>query len=309
MEFTGCKKKLTARRFNEMDQAFRLRALVKSRQEEIINTLKTHMKARVIAIASGKGGVGKSNFATNIAISMQKLGKRVIIIDTDFGLANVEILMGINPKYTVIDVLHGKVEMEDALTIGPLGCMFLSGGSGISDLSDITNSQLEILINGFAKLDVLCDCIIVDTRAGISNVVINFIKAASETILITTPDPTAVADAYSLVKYIKGTVEEDANFKLVINCVESVKEAEEVRERLSSVCETFLNVELKYLGHILYDKQLVKSVRSQKPVSIMYPNALSSLTFKDISAKLLEIEIEKKSSIQSFVLKLIGRLH
>ena len=292
-----------------MDQAFRLRDLVKSRQDEIINTLKTHMKARVIAIASGKGGVGKSNFATNIAISMQRLGKRVIIIDTDFGLANVEILMGINPKHTVMDVINGKVEMEDALTMGPLGCMFLSGGAGISSLSDITESQLEILINGFAKLDVLCDCIIIDTRAGISSVVINFIKAASETIIITTPDPTAVADAYALVKYVKGTVEEEPNFKLVVNCVENNREADEVRDRLSNVCESFLNVGLEYLGHILYDKYLVKSVRSQKPVSIMFPNAPSTLIFQDISARLLDIEIEKKSSIQSFVLKLIGRFN
>jgi len=291
-----------------MDQARRLRELIQQRgatmQEE---PQKSEMKARVIAVASGKGGVGKSNFSTNIAIQMSKLGKRVVIIDADFGLSNIEILMGIHPKYNVADVINGAVDMSAALTVGSMGCMLLSGGTGLSALHDITDNQLLRLTDGFLQLDDLADCIIIDTRAGLSNAVINFIKAATDTIVVTTPDPTAIADAYSLIKSIKATIPDAKELKLVVNCVDDETEAMEVYEKLSGVSKRFLQLPISFLGFVPYDTMLVKAVRRQQPVSILHPYADSTARFADICAKILEVQVEKKSSIQNFVLKFIGK--
>ena len=290
-----------------IDQAKRLRDLMQSRKEAKKESTKSEMGARVIAVASGKGGVGKSNFVTNLAIHMRKAGKRVVIIDADFGLANIEILMGINPRHTVADVLNGTVDMEAALTTGPMGCMFLSGGTGMMALSDVADKQLDMLIDGFVQLDNLADCIIIDTRAGLSNAVVNFIKAASETIIVTTPDPTAIADAYALIKSVKGMAADITEFKLVVNCTENDAEALEVHDKLIGVCERFLDIKLTPLGNIPYDSSLVRAVRKQKPVSLMFPNADSSRRIGMICAEILEMKITKRSSIQSFVLKLIGK--
>lgn len=292
-----------------MDQAKRLRELMQHRTatQSPSKTPKTVMNARVIAIASGKGGVGKSNFATNLAIQIRKLGKRVVIIDADFGLANVEILMGISPQYNVLDVLNGKIDMDAALTPGPMGCMILSGGAGMSTLPDITDSQLARLTDGFIQLDSLADYIIVDTRAGLSNVVINFIKAAEDTIVVTTPDPTAIADAYALIKSIKASSPEITDLGLVVNCAENTDEVNEVYDKLSGVSRRFLSISLNLLGGIAYDQFLVRAVRKQQPVSLLYPYAESSNRFAEICAKLLEVKVEKRNNIQNFVLKMIGR--
>jgi flagellar biosynthesis protein FlhG len=292
-----------------MDQAKRLRELMLQEASTAPQPqkVKTTMTARVIAIASGKGGVGKSNFSINLAIQMRKLGKRVVIIDADFGLANVEILLGVAPKHTVADVLNGNVDMESALTIGPMGCMFLSGGSGMAALTDLTDNQILRLTDGFLRLDDLVDFIIIDTRAGISNAVTNFIRAASDTIVVTTPDPTAIADAYALMKSIKTTMPDVGVLKLVVNCAVNDAEAQEVFEKLNGVSARFLGIKLLFLGCIPFDSYLVRAVRKQKPVSIQYPFAESANRYTEICANLLEMETGKKSNIQNFVMKLIGR--
>ena len=284
------------------DQAERLRELSK---QALVSDVS--MNARVITIASGKGGVGKSNFAANLAIQMCKLGKRVVIIDADFGLANIEILLGVAPKHSVSDVLIGKVDIEDALTIGPHGCSFLSGGTGLTAISEVSDAQLRRLTNGFLSLDSQADCIIIDTRAGLSNAVLNFVKAAGDIIVITTPDPTAIADAYALIKSMKKSMKELKQVWLVVNCTSSEEEALDVYGKLSAVSQRFLGIELGLLGVIPFDPFLVKAVRKQKPVSVLYPHSESASSINEIGAGLLNIETGKKSSIQSFVLKLIGK--
>ncbi|MCL2048937.1 MAG: MinD/ParA family protein [Defluviitaleaceae bacterium] len=291
-----------------IDQARRLRELMlESNNAAQPEKIKTTMSARVISIASGKGGVGKSNFTINLAIQMRKLGKRVAIIDADFGLANVEILLGVAPKYTVADVLNGTVDMESALTIGPMGCMFLSGGSGMAALTDLTDNQISRLTQGFIQLDSLVDYILIDTRAGISNAVTNFIRASSDTIVVTTPDPTAIADAYALIKSVKATMPDIGVLKLVINCVMSEAEANDVFEKLNGVSARFLGIKLLFLGYIPFDSYLVRAVRKQRPVSMQYPFAESANKYSLMCANLLNMEASKKGNIQNFVMKLIGR--
>lgn len=293
-----------------MDQAKRLRELMLQRMTfdyPVSVEEKATMNARVITIASGKGGVGKSNFSVNMAIQMRKLGKRVVIIDADFGLANVEILLGVAPRHTVADVLNGTVDIESALTVGPLGCMFLSGGSGMAALADLTDNQILRLTDGFARLDDLADYIIIDTRAGLTSASTNFIRAAADTIVVTTPDPTAIADAYALMKFVKTNMPDIKTLKLVVSSSINDAESEEVYEKLSGVSMRFLGIKLVPIGCIPFDTYLMRAVRKQKPVSIQYPFAESSNHYSDICAKLLRMAPEKKNTIQNFVLKLIGR--
>jgi flagellar biosynthesis protein FlhG len=215
--------------------------------------------------------------------------------------------MGVHPKHTVADVLNGTVDIEKALTKGPLDIMFLSGGTGMLNFSDMSDKQLAQLTAGFIKIDDLADCIIIDTRAGLSNAVLNFIKAADETVIITTPDPTAIADAYALIKSIRNTAPGITELKLVVNCADSEAEAEEVQEKLSGVCERFLGIKLIPLGTIPYDTYLARAVRRQKPVTLAYPSSDSAKSISEISNALLQVTKEAKNSIYSFVLKLIGR--
>ncbi|MCL2355682.1 MAG: MinD/ParA family protein [Defluviitaleaceae bacterium] len=288
------------------DQAQRLRELM-AQSGHVPEPVSSIMNARIISIASGKGGVGKSNFSVNLAIQMRKLGKRVVIIDADFGLANVEILLGVAPGYTIADVLNGTVDIESALTIGPMGCMFLSGGSGMAALTELTDSQIMRLTDSFIQLDALADFIIIDTRAGISNAVVNFIRASSDTIVVTTPDPTAIADAYTLIKSVKTSMPDVESLKLIVNCVVNDTEANEVFEKLNGVSARFLGIKLRFLGSIPFDSYLVRAVRKQKPVSIQYPFAESVTRYSKICADLLDVDTGRKSSIHNFVMKLIGR--
>ena len=289
------------------DQAERLREFVNERNAGDAKA-ERGMNARVIAVASGKGGVGKSNFAANLGIEMCKHGKRVVIIDADFGLANIEILMGVAPRHSVSDVLGGRVSMEAALTVGPMGCSFLSGGSGIAALSELSDAQLARLTNGFLSLDSMTDCIIIDTRAGLSNAVINFIVAAEDTIIVTTPDPTAIADAYALMKAVKKSMPGIGEMSIVVNCAMSAEEAQDVHLKLSAVSKRFLGIELRLLGVVPYDPYLVRAVRKQRPVSVLYPSSKCASSIGEICAVLLSMETSKKGSIQGFVMRLIGRL-
>jgi flagellar biosynthesis protein FlhG len=185
--------------------------------------------------------------------------------------------------------------------------MFLSGGSGMAALTELTDNQILRLTDGFLQLDVLTDFIIIDTRAGLSNAVTNFIRAASDTIVVTTPDPTAIADAYALIKSIKASMPDMGQLKLVVNCAVSDAEATEVYEKLNGVSARFLGIKLLFLGCIPFDSYLVRAVRKQKPVSIQFPFAESAGRYGQICANLLQIEVGAKNNIQNFVLKLIGR--
>jgi flagellar biosynthesis protein FlhG len=298
-----------------MDQAYKLRDMVSRRgtpaftsPEQPRRPKKTIMNARMITIASGKGGVGKSNFVVNLAVYLRKQNKRVIIIDADFGLANIEVLFGIIPKYNAGNVLTGQVDMEGALTVGPMGIKFLSGGSGLTALSYITESQMNILIEGFIQLDDIADIILIDTGAGVSKSVINFIRATRETIIVTTPDPTSVTDAYALIKTVRESSTDLPELKLLVNRIDEPSEGQEVFEKLSSVCDRFLGVKLKELESIPYDTHLGRSVKKQSPVSILYPDSKSALSIDAVCRQILNMPpIHKRITIRSFLSRLLGR--
>lgn len=289
-----------------MDQANNLRNSVKKLNHEY---KKAEISSRVITVTSGKGGVGKTNFSLNLAILFSKLNKRVIIIDADFGLANIEVLFGILPKYSLADVLKGNATLREVLTDGPMGIKFISGGSGLKELSNITEKQLNYFIDNFSYLDTISDIIIVDTGAGISKSVVNFIRASDETIIVTTPEPTSVTDAYALIKTIK---EENRgsnipDFKVVVNRVDDDVEGLELYNKISRASSKFLGIHLQNLGYIPYDRFLVKAVKHQQPATICFPNCEFTKAVENIRNKLMDIPVKKaseKEGIRGFMKRL-----
>lgn len=271
-----------------IDQANKLRDLIGNKKDT--KQSNSEFSNRVITITSGKGGVGKSNITLNLGIQLINQGKKVVIIDADFGFANIEVLFGMFPKKSLLNVLNGQDNIEDVISEGPKGLKFISGGSGFKDLSVLTDRQIRYLIQSFTYLDKIADIILIDTGAGASKQVIDLVKASKETIIVTTPEPTAITDAYAIIKIIKESKFDIPDISIIINCVDSRKEGEEIYIKLNRVSHRFLGVELKLLGYIPKDNLLVKSVKQQKPVSILYPNASSTKSINRISKYLLEVD-------------------
>ncbi len=267
-----------------MDQAEQLRNVIKQKNQNNINN------ARTLTITSGKGGVGKSNMAVNLAIWFRKMGQRVIILDADFGLANVEVMFGTVPEYNLSDLIFGGKSIRDIITKGPMDIGFISGGSGILDLNNLTKEQIAYLVHSLSLLNDLCDVLIIDTGAGVSDAVLEFVLASPEVIMVTTPEPSSLTDSYSLLKALYKNpkfIRNGTNIHLVANKVNSEAEGEAVYTKLSSVVEKFLDGKLHYLGMIPADPVLEKAVRNQKMVSISAPNARSTKAFEIISQNLM----------------------
>lgn len=265
-----------------MDQAEQLRKLVKKQE-------RPHPAARVITVTSGKGGVGKTSIAVNLAIQMKRMGKRVIILDADFGLANIEVMLGIRPQYNLADLMFRGKSLTEIITNGPEDIGFISGGSGIQELARMTKEQVIYLVQKLVELDAMADVIVVDTGAGIADNVLEFVTASSEVLLVATPEPTSITDAYALLKALNrrsGFSREYTNIKMISNRVRSEAEGRNLYEKMSVVVDKFLNIQPDYMGMIPQDDSVSKAVMLQKPVTLAYPNCPSSKELKEIAAKL-----------------------
>lgn len=268
-----------------MDQAEKLRNVIKLKNQQ------QGTAARVITVTSGKGGVGKSNVTVNLAVQMAKLGKKVLIFDADFGLANVEVMFGAIPKYNLADMIYHGRGIREIITEGPLGIGFISAGSGIRGLNNLTREQILYLVKNLKELDELADIILVDTGAGISDSVLEFVMASPEVVLVTTPDPSSLTDSYSLLKTLyrnPNFSQKNTRIRMLSNRVASVEEGKSLYDRLNSVVEKFLEGKVDYLGMVPQDAMLERSVRKQTPVSIHLPKAKSSKAFEVLAANLLE---------------------
>lgn len=269
-----------------MDQADRLRNIIKKQDLSPERT----RTAKVITVTSGKGGVGKTSVSVNLAIQLSRLGKRVVVFDADFGLANIEIMLGMRPKYNLADVMYHGKKIRDVITYGPENIGFISGGSGIHELTNISRDQVFSLIHKLEDLDRLADIIIVDTGAGISDTVLEFVAASEEVLLVATPEPTSVTDAYALMKVLNRRTAyklDRTTVRLVANQVREEWEAEELFEKLGAVARRFLDIEVEYLGAVPYDKNMQRAVMHQNPVSVCRPDTKSARALKRI-ALLLE---------------------
>ncbi len=275
-----------------MDQASSLRNIVK--RNEILGT----NRARVITVTSGKGGVGKSNVSVNLAIQLRKMGKNVVIFDADFGLANIEVIFGIIPKYNLFDIIYNNKQIQEVLTTGPMGIEFLSGGSGVKELLKLDSSQISFLVEKIGELDRYADVIIIDTGAGISDAVLSFIYASHEIILVTTPEPTSVTDAYAVLKAIKNNQigEMEKHISVLVNRVSDDEEGLDIFDKLNKVTKKFLDMELKNIGFLPEDKSLPRAVIEQKPVSILYPKAQVTKGFEALSKNIIQNKSYQKEA-------------
>ncbi|MGN0170146.1 MAG: MinD/ParA family protein [Lachnospiraceae bacterium] len=280
-----------------MDQAQQLRNIVK-RQNQVMAE-----RARVITVTSGKGGVGKSNTTVNLAVELHRRGKSVIIFDADFGLANVEVMFGALPKYNLSDLIYRGKSIREIITEGPEGIGFISGGSGIVGLSNLSRDQIAFLIHNLSYLDNMADFIIIDTGAGISDSVLEFALASPEILVITTPEPSSLTDSYSLLKALYRNPAFDrmhTRIRVLANKVSSIEDGDAVYEKLSSVVTRFLDGRLDYVGMIPADPAIDKAIRQQRPVTISYPSAKSSQAYKVLADNLLNgthQQIEMKRGI------------
>ena len=244
------------------------------------------MLSRVITITSGKGGVGKSNLAINLAISLSRLGKKVIVLDADFGLANIEVMLGIRPQYNLSDLMFRGRSLSEIITKGPENVGFISGGSGIREMTSLTREQLINLSARLSELDRQADVVIIDTGAGISENVMEFVMSSAEVFLIATPEPTSITDAYALLKTLNHQPEftrEHCHIKLIANKVNNEKNGKELFEKLSVVADKFLNISLEYMGAIPSDTNMSKAVMKQQPLTIAYPNSQAARAIDDMA--------------------------
>lgn len=267
-----------------MDQAEALRNAVKLKKQA------DKPRARVITVTSGKGGVGKSNVAVNLAVQMRRQGKRVIVFDADFGLANVEVMFGAVPKHTLGDLIYHGKKISEIISEGPMGIGFISAGTGITGLNNLSQEQVAYMAGSLGELDELADVILIDTGAGISSYVLEFVLASEEVILVTTPDPSSLMDSYSLLKAIHKHPrfpEQERKIRVLANRVISVNEGRQVYEKLNSVVRKFLQGRIYYAGMIPQDTALEKAVRQQQPVSIYMPYSKSAKAFESVVSELL----------------------
>lgn len=268
-----------------MDQAQQLRNVIKAKNQVNIKA------ARVITITSGKGGVGKSNLAVNLAVQLRKRGNRVIILDADFGLANIEVMFGVIPQYNLSSLLYQGKSIKEIISTGPMDIGFISGGNGVLGLNNLQREQIMHLVKCISELNELADVIIVDTGAGVSDQVLEFVLASPEVLMVTTPEPSSLTDSYSLLKALyrnPNFMENGTKIHVIANKVHSAEDGQMVFDKLNSVVEQFLHGNINYLGMIPKDDMLERSVRQQKIVSINEPNSNAARAFDVLCTNLLE---------------------
>jgi flagellar biosynthesis protein FlhG len=284
-----------------MDQAEQLRKLVKQGGSQQKNL------ARVITVTSGKGGVGKSSISVNLAIELARMGKRVLIMDVDFGLANIEVMLGIRPEYNLADMMFRGKSLADIVIKGPEGIGFISGGSGIHELTSLTREQIVNLTMRLVELDEMADIVIIDTGAGIADAVLEFVSASTEVLLVATPEPTSITDAYALLKTLYRKSEfsaENTRIKVIANRVTAQNEGRELFEKINLVVKKFLKFGMEYLGDIPQDEQVSKAIIRQKPVVLSAPDSGAGKALRKLATKLSGASVpppdERKGIAQLF---------
>lgn len=285
------------------DQAQALRDLVQGEHNKHDRTTK------VITVSSGKGGVGKSNFTLNFALALQAKGYKVLIFDADIGMANIDVLMGISPQFNLYHLLKKQKTIWEIMQQTKYGISFIAGGSGFNDLISLTNEDLNYFYEQVNELSGHVDYIIFDTGAGLSKETLKFILAANETIVVTTPEPTAITDAYALIKMIH-SMGHVVSFQLVVNQVTDVKEGKQTASKIRLVAQQFLNLDISVLGFVDSDLNVSKAVKRQVPFYTAFPNSIASKGIQKIADDYLSNEgsVDKEvtsNGVKGFLSKMI----
>lgn len=239
---------------------------------------------QVIAISGGKGGVGKSNISVNLSIALAKLQRKVVLMDADLGLANIDVLLGLKAKYTLADVLSGEVELRDVLLTGPAGIQVVPASSGVQQMAALGPQEHAALIHAFSDLSDQLDVLIVDTAAGITDTVVSFIRACQEVLVVVCDEPSSITDAYAQIKLLN--TEYGVNrFRVVANMTHTAKEGQLMFNKLNMVCDKFLDVTLQYVGQVPFDENVRKAVKKQQALMEFAPSSKASLAIKQIATQ------------------------
>jgi len=271
-----------------------------------IKAMQKSHPVRVITVTSGKGGVGKTNVSANLGIALSNQGKKVLIMDADLGLGNIDVLLGLHPKYTLESVLQGEHTLDEVMVNGPNGVKVIPAASGIKNMAELSSNQHSGIIQAFSQISQDIDVLIIDTAAGIADSVISFACAAQEVLVVVCDEPASITDAYALIKLLHkeyGLF----RFRILANMVKSVQQGREVYNKLLKVTDRFLDIALDFTGSIPYDESVVKAIRKQRAVVEAFPRSQSAIAYKKISEKTMRWPIPKTANghLEFFVERLI----
>jgi flagellar biosynthesis protein FlhG len=280
------------------DQAERLRLIMKEKngQEEPV----PRREPRIMTISSGKGGVGKTNIAINLAIAFAEVGKKVVVMDADLGLANVNVILGIIPKYNLYHVIKKQRRLRDIIVDTPYGIQIIAGASGFSQLANLDEEERAAFVEGLKDLSY-ADYIIIDTAAGVSQNVLTFLRGADDAIIVTTPEPTAITDAYGIIKSITTEGAGGPSVKLVVNRVRTVMEGKKVAERVINIAGQFLNVKVNNIGFIFEDTVVQLAVIKQDPFIRSAPNSKATQSIRHLMTRLSNLELSETGGFGKFL--------
>ncbi|QHT60714.1 MinD/ParA family protein [Paenibacillus lycopersici] len=286
------------------DQAEALRHMVRNQELRGEGRI-----TRIVTVTSGKGGVGKSNFSLNFALALSRLGKKVLVFDADISMANIDVLMGISSTYSLYHLLKQEKTIWEIIQEGPQGVHFIAGGSGFKDLLDLSTSQLDYFTEQIGRLQGQYDVIIFDTGAGLSKETVKFIAAAQETIVVTTPEPTSLTDAYALIKMVTA-MEDGVKFKLLVNRAVDAREGKATADKIALVARRFLELEIPVLGIMPDDPNVMKAVKKQTPFTISFPGTGASKSINEIAVRFADASgspASANSGVKGFLQRMFKR--
>lgn len=265
---------------------------------------------QVIAVTGGKGGVGKSNISVNLSIALAQMRRRVVLMDADLGLANIDVLLGLKTDKNLADVLSGEVGLEEVMVTGPAGIKVVPASSGVQQMAALGPQEHAALIHAFSELSQQLDVLVVDTAAGISDTVVSFVRASQEVIVVVCDEPSSITDAYALIKLLNK--EHDMfRFRVVANMTRSAQEGQGLFNKLNMVCERFLDVSLQYVGHVPFDENVRKAVQKQKPILEYAPNCKAAMAIRKIAEQVDQwpLPSSARGHLEFFVERLLQTAH
>jgi flagellar biosynthesis protein FlhG len=290
------------------DQAEKLREMMRKKNaQDKPAALAERKKTRIITITSGKGGVGKTNVSVNMALAYARIGRKVVVMDADLGLANVNVMLNMIPKFNLYHVIRKQKTMREIMVDTDYGISIVAGASGFSKIANLSEEERQNFIDELETLSN-ADIIIIDTAAGVSSNVLDFIAAADDAVIVTTPEPTAITDAYGIIKIIATEIDSlNMGLKLVVNRVKSVAEAKKVADRMTSIAGQFLNLKVEYLGFIYDDTVVSQAVLRQRPFMVIDPKCKASLCIQHIVGRMEKSEPPESGGFGKMMTRLFGR--
>jgi flagellar biosynthesis protein FlhG len=261
---------------------------------------------KVIAVASGKGGVGKTNVTVNIGVALASQGKNVLLLDADLGLANIDVMLGLHPQFSLKHVLDGTKTLKEIIVEGPSGLKIIPAASGVQKMAELSSAEHAGMIQAFSELEQHIDVLLIDSAAGIADSVISFTRAAQEVIIVVCDEPASITDAYALIKLLSRQYQVE-HFHIIANMTRSVAEGRELFDKISLVCDRFLDVSLDFMGIVPFDEDLRRAVKKQRAVVEFIPRSKAATAFMHLAKKVEYWPVQKqpRGNMEFFVERLI----